>query len=355
MNFDSACMILDINPKEKNWKHLLKRKYHKKALKYHPDKNNTKGSEEKFQEVHEAYEFLLEYENKNYENILTKIFLFIYSSDNFDEFERYDFFIKSFQTVINVCEFQGIQIIDNMNEETFSRIYKMFVKYRSILYLSEKFCDFMEKKKIYWFSQGNLKKRHKRDVKSDYITDEDLLDENKEYETIVSPCWDINYYMEVKPNDSICDDSSNCDLHLKPSLDDVMGDNVFKHTLNENDVIYIPLWHNELVYDNSGNDFIVRVTPKLPSNNYWIDEDNNLHQKVEYTLYELWDSVNDGRFIEIFFGRKKFIFYPERLNLKSNQIYIWKGQGISKINTFSAYDISLRSNVVLHVIISGMM
>lgn len=58
MDFKKACSILSLSP---DFSHTeLKRKYYKEALKHHPDKH---GSTEKFQELNEAYTFLLHHHN----------------------------------------------------------------------------------------------------------------------------------------------------------------------------------------------------------------------------------------------------------------------------------------------------
>ena len=58
MNKEKAYDILEI---DRNTRHLsfadLKKKYHKQALKYHPDKN---GNTEKFQQINEAFHFIKE-------------------------------------------------------------------------------------------------------------------------------------------------------------------------------------------------------------------------------------------------------------------------------------------------------
>ena len=58
MDYNKACSILSIQPNFTLTE--LKKIYYKEALKNHPDKN---GSTEKFQEINEAYNFLLSYDH----------------------------------------------------------------------------------------------------------------------------------------------------------------------------------------------------------------------------------------------------------------------------------------------------
>ena len=58
MNYELACGILEISPPDDEIQ-IIKRQYRMKALMYHPDKNNSPGACEQFQQVNEAYEFLM--------------------------------------------------------------------------------------------------------------------------------------------------------------------------------------------------------------------------------------------------------------------------------------------------------
>ena len=209
----------------------------------------------------------------------------------------------------------------------------------------------MEKKNVYWFSQSGVKEdRRKTSVR---VQSEFSLDD-----------WDWDYdQVENTPSNSIIEiNEDDVDIMIvRPNLDDVLVDSVYKyvHTVcgkNEKQDYLIPLWHHELVYeDGPERDFIVRIIPKLPSENYWIDGENNLHQKVEYTLYELWDCVMDDKYMEIYFGKKRLIFYPKRLRLQEEQTWVWEEQGISSLNEQNVYDVSKRSDMILHIYISGIM
>lgn len=58
MNVKEAREILNIPENSEINEEIIKKHYRMMALKYHPDKNKTSESPSKFQEIHNAYEFL---------------------------------------------------------------------------------------------------------------------------------------------------------------------------------------------------------------------------------------------------------------------------------------------------------
>jgi len=63
MNYLRALEVLDIDRNEAISVELIRKKYKKKALQYHPDKNSGQETCDEFCEVFDAYEFLINYEN----------------------------------------------------------------------------------------------------------------------------------------------------------------------------------------------------------------------------------------------------------------------------------------------------
>ena len=359
-----ACEILDIDINDPKWEDHVKRQYHIKALLYHPDKNKADDAAEKFRQVNEAYVFLTDhsawgngnsYDSNDPPRVFNPSFELVvrFFTNSLDENLKQQLIHQLLSKILLVCEHQAKQTIESMDYYQFSKIYKILLKYKAIFHLSSDFYDFMEKRNIYWFSQGNLKKRQSKDICiGERIYDSDELDPTKTYEKQSEYDWNLYYYVEVEPAKHTKHNEQT--MVIRPTLDDVFVDNVFKCKHDGQDFL-IPLWHHELVYQCNNYDLVVQVVPKMPSSNYWIDDDNHLHQEVEYTLFELWDCVADDKCMEIYFGRKRFVFYPNRLFLKPEQTWVWEKEGISQINMTNIYDISTRSNVILHIKISGVM
>ena len=197
-------------------KEELKKKYYKLALLYHPDKHqNSIESNEKFKQITEAYELLkreIEDESEIEENISMNYssFLNLFLNNN-------TFLSSIINYLLNDYENITIQLFEGINKNVALEVYNFILKNKEILHISN---DLVEKLK-------NI-----------------IIDKYK----------DVNIYI------------------LKPSLDELINDRIYKLIIDEN-TYYVPLWHNELEFDG---DIIVKCIPELPEN-IIIDENNNIH------------------------------------------------------------------------------
>lgn len=354
MNHSECYEILNIDLSELNKintleekNEFIRKKYLIQALKYHPDKNKNTTTKE-FQKVSEAYNKLINtnYIDKN-DFFLNKIIQCILGGTcKNEEFEMlYDFVKKSLKDL----EITAIQVIDKLPEKEFNILYSIFVKYRYIFNISKNLCENMEKKSIFWFSQGKMKEKINRNIPS-YNNMFPVYVENKDkYDKHIDNEWGVEFFVEKEDNDH---ENENTTIILKPSLKDLIENNVFKYVRNEKNYI-IPLWHTDLYFEEDNEKIEVKIEPKLPSN-YWIDNENNIHQNIEFTLCELWNFVEENKHIEIFFGSKKLILYPENLTLAKEQVWKWNNKGITLINTKNILDISKKTDAIIHIKIIGL-
>jgi hypothetical protein len=362
MNREEACQILHLNESEGKNKDVIKKKYHILALRFHPDKNKSADANEHFQQINEAYHVLMETKNENtippYEAIIR------FFTGTLDEQIQTEYLHIIFDKMLSLCEKTAIDMIEQMPYKKFMIIYKILTKYKHVFHLSPEFYNQMEKRAIYWFKQGSLKNRNP--TNHDFAYNDSMEDAigsptSQTQSKCSSPMNESfeDYHLELTETE--LDASCNETMILRPLLDDVIMDNVYKcyyvdveATQKLTQPLYIPLWHHELIYDRDANtDLTIKIIPKLPSLNYWIDDENHLHQRMEYTLCDLWDCVSEKKYLEVFFGKRRYIFYPHELQLSPYQQHTWKEQGISKINSDSIYDISKRADVILHIHITG--
>jgi DnaJ-class molecular chaperone len=307
MNYKKACEILTINSKEEITKNVLKRQYRLKALKYHPDKNNDVNASEKFQEIHDAYEYLLnkleyvqldsdddyDFEEgedlnnlSNYNNLLFQFVKNIFGKESSDTI--YQIILNK---IANTCENKAIQLLEKLEKPVLINICEMIHKYKDAFHFSHSFFD-------------KLEEMTKKKIKDD--------------ECII----------------------------LNPLIDDLFNNNLYKLIVGEYTYI-VPLWHHELIYDNSGRDIYIRCVPIL-EDGLCIDNKNNIIVSKTYNILDVWQKER----IEIKIGSQTFEYPVEKLKMANNQQIILEKQGISKINTINVYDVSKQGDIIINITIT---
>ena len=307
MNYKEAFEILEIDMSVISVNDItadyLKKQYRKLALKNHPDKNNnTVESTTKFQQIHEAYEYLRreckhlpeddaaesvdEPISSLYFDILTGFMKTMFAGA-YD-----DVLTKIVNDIIVAGKKISSRLFDGLDKETALNVYTFLSNNRSVLHLSQEMLDIIR-------------------------------------EVVVKKYDNIEVY------------------RLNPSISDLMNNNLYK--LYVNDALYlVPLWHNESYFDGSGCEIMVICEPELPKG-ITIDDDNNIY--VETVICGHRDLVSlilaDGS-IRVDIGEKEFKIPVSQLHMKQEQYYRIKNEGISKIKK-DMCDVAERSDIIVKI------
>tara|TARA_B110000967_G_C18794853_1_gene515222 strand:- start:59 stop:973 length:915 start_codon:yes stop_codon:yes gene_type:complete len=304
MNYKKACNILLFEKNDIINENTIKKQYRMLALIYHPDKNKEDNATEKFHEVNEAYEYLLKYEgyidtnnfftedlnenmftNNTYSSLLFK-FINTISEDNGS---------IVMNTIINklttICEDKAIDLLNNLDKHTLIKVYKLLTKYKSAFHFNNNYID-----------------KIKEIVISKTINDERII--------------------------------------LNPSLEDLIEQKLYKLDYHEN-IYYIPLWQNEIVYDISDNELYISCEPNLP-NHINIDDKNNIYISVSYPCKDLFET----NVIYIDLCNKKIPIYTRDLYIKQKQFVRYANQGIPTITSQDVYDVSKLSDIFINITIT---
>jgi hypothetical protein len=323
MNILNALNELDINEIELTNldQEYIKKKYRKLALKWHPDKNDNIYATEKFQKINEAYDYLLNeftegilnsnnnltkdsftfvsLESKNYIDILSDFISSLFSETKKGIYN--DLFLNIIKEISLGYEIITLTYLrkkfEELNKQKAIELYQLLYKYNNILYISDEILEFVSL---------IIKEKYK--------------------------------------NDRI--------FILKPSLKDIIEHNIYKLYV-DNELYLVPLWHNELYFDApDGSDIIVLCQPKLPTN-INIDENNNIYYEIFIHVHsELHYLIKNDKFISIEVGEKWFSIPLNKLYLKEEQLYIFKGQGIAQITENNIYNVSVKSDIIIKIILT---
>ena len=279
MDITKAFDILAINAYEISYNDLtleyLKKKYHKLALRNHPDKNgNTPESNEKFKQINEAYDYLKR-EIKNINPVEENEESTSSSSVYFDvlnifmksamEGKYNEFISKIVNDIVFASKKISLKLFEDLDKDSALSIYIFLSKHRFVLHLTEK-----------------------------------ILEEVRQ---VV-----IQKYENVQI------------FKLNPSINDILNNNLYKLYI-ENELYLVPLWHNESYFDGSGCEIIVMCEPELPEC-VKIDDENNIHTEIFIDLKnDIPELLKNNRDLSVKIGDNEYTIYLSKLNIKPQQYY----------------------------------
>ena len=272
MDTQTAYSILELSG-EKITKKTIKKAYFKQALVWHPDKNKNEKNRQRFHDIQSAYVFLnLNVEEDACENedeeedvsILSK-FINITTGIDIDSEHMQNILAQLKKS----CEEASFNLIEKLDKSTSIRIF-----------------DFL---KQYYFLFG-----------LEYASVEKL-------EKIIKPV-DI--------------------ITLTPNLESLFNNDIYKLETESGENYYIPLWHDELEFNNELSTLIVRVEPNLPES-VVIDNDNNVHILKTICINELFGK----EVYSITIASREFIIDIHKLLMKPKQIVCFQERGIAKVDT----------------------
>ena len=230
MDLAKSCNLLDLNKKNLN-ANIIKKAYHKKALIYHPDKNNNKTNLE-FLEIKKAYENLNKYiEDNPNENIdsFNPQFLSTFFSKfiNLDK-DKIQFLKDNLLIIFNET---SLKILKQIDEDNCLKIIKYIEEYKDLFEISNSYLERI------------------LNIKEEILSKKEII-------------------------------------ILNPSINNLLNGDIYIFNLKEQ--YCVPLWHNQVEFDNN---IIVKIIPQL-NNSINIDENNNLYFDHSVNIKDLIDRKN---------------------------------------------------------------
>lgn len=292
MNFQKACEILDLDYNKNINITNIKQQYKIYALKYHPDKNKSPNSTEKFQEINTAYDYLCNNidsdddtinDDKSYSNILFKFLSSIIPIDK--DMKIMHIIIEK---ITNICENKSTDFLEKLDKDILIKINKLIKMNCDILHINNNYIEIIE-----------------------------------------------NIINKKSQNDEV--------IILNPTLEDLFDNNLYKLTVDKETYI-VPLWHHELIYENNNRDIYIKCNPILPDN-IEIDDINDIHVYKPYSIKELWGK--DTFTVDI--HDRNIQLEVNKLKLMQHQTIIMLKSGISRVNIKNIYDVSMVSTIYIHI------
>ena len=157
MNYEKACSILGIDNSIGITIEVLKKQYKLKSLQYHPDKNDSPDASERFQEINNAYQYLLrhlefiesddddesgEEEGKTgYRSVLYRFLKNIFISSVAGE---KNIFYKIIEKISTTCEEKALDTLEKIDKEVLIKIHGILIRYKDAFHFSANFFNKVE-------------------------------------------------------------------------------------------------------------------------------------------------------------------------------------------------------------------
>lgn len=283
MDIQTALDILGLSG-ENITKKTIKKAYFKQALVWHPDKNKNEESRQRFHEIRSAYVFLNLTTEPEYEDNCNEDVSILSKFINITT--GIDFESEQMKHILvhlkKGCQYAMSNLIEKLDTHTSIRLYGFIKQYYFLFGLD---CTFVDK--------------------------------------IVKP-------VEI--------------ITLTPKLESLFNNDIYNLETETGENYYIPLWHDELEFNNELSTLIVRVEPILPEN-IVIDDDNNIHVFKTFRINDLFGK----EVCSITIASREFIIEIQNLLMKHKQVICFEQKGISKVNTKNVFSASSISDVLLHI------
>lgn len=266
MNINSALLKLNLKKKNLYDIKILKKHYHFLALKYHPDKNFDKNSKVLFQEINEAYIFLLQiYESK-------QEFKEEYKHECKEECNK---------------KYTNKEVNDKM---TFEELFENFISLLNI-----KSDDEIEIMKKYFINKYNYYNK-----------------------LIFNKLSNNNYFKKLINLFKSIDEDYKEILIINTEIENILNNEIYKLQVLE-ELLFIPLWYKEVIYQ----DYLIKIKVINLENNIKIDLENNIYINIESKIDNL---LNNDLIFNI--GSKEFCLKNNLIYLKKNHTYKLENCGI---------------------------
>jgi DnaJ-class molecular chaperone len=130
---------------------------------------------------------------------------------------------------------------------------------------------------------------------------------------------------------------------INPTISNLLNSDIYKLTIS-NECVYVPLWHNELAYENA----IIKIYPILDSN---IKLDNNtIHYTYKNKFSTLLENIsNNINSIKISLDNNNYTININMLKITKYQIYILENEGIPIINNNNILDNNIKGSIIFHI------